>query len=194
MKPPKTSETLLKAIASDYRSARWTEFVALYRPMMEGYLQSKFPVLDADDVIQEVFCALVRVLPNYHYNPDESGLFRNYLTAVLRNKACDALKRRHQIQDVDAHAREALLNSTNDCLNLKQSIYRIALDQLIQDDGIQKVTKEIFKAVAIQGLDPEIVARKYGVTRNNVDQIKCRLTLRLKRVVNGLERLGYGNE
>ena len=39
---PETSSTLIRAIAADNQSVRWNEFVARYRPMMMGYLKSKF--------------------------------------------------------------------------------------------------------------------------------------------------------
>ena len=55
--------------------------------MMAAYLHSRFPFLDPDDIIQETFAALVKVLPNYVYDPKETGHFHNYLTGVLRHRA-----------------------------------------------------------------------------------------------------------
>ena len=81
---PKTSESLLIAIASNPQSTRWTEFVRRYEPMMRAYLKAKFPRVDADDAIQETLWALMELLPSYRYAPDETGLFRSYLTGVLR--------------------------------------------------------------------------------------------------------------
>ena len=40
---PKTSTTLLKALAVDAQHARWGEFVARYRPLMESYMRE--PIL-----------------------------------------------------------------------------------------------------------------------------------------------------
>ena len=81
---PETSTTLLRNV-TDAEHPRWPEFVAKYRPMMEAYLQSRFPTLEADDIIQETFAALCGILPSYIYDPDEKGHFRNYLTGILRN-------------------------------------------------------------------------------------------------------------
>ena len=44
---PKTSESLLIAIASSRDSARWAEFVKRYEPMMRAYLEARFPMIDA---------------------------------------------------------------------------------------------------------------------------------------------------
>ena len=84
---PTTSTTLLRDVASDSQHARWTEFAARYRPMMEAYLRERFPSVEADDVIQETLIAVWAALPSYRYAPDEKGHFHNYLTGILRNKA-----------------------------------------------------------------------------------------------------------
>ena len=80
-KIPTTSTTLLRDLAQDSQHARWSEFVARYRPMMEAFMRERFPSLEADDVIQETLIALIKALPSYHYSPDETGHFHNYLAA-----------------------------------------------------------------------------------------------------------------
>jgi len=84
---PTTSTTLLRDLAHDSQHARWGEFVARYRPMMEAFMRERFPSLDADDVIQETLIELIRVFPVYHYSPKEKGYFHNYLTGILRHRA-----------------------------------------------------------------------------------------------------------
>ena len=59
-------------------------------------MRERFPSIDADDVIQETFIALCKVLPSYSYEPDEKGHFRNYLTGILRNKAMRTLRKERQ--------------------------------------------------------------------------------------------------
>ena len=48
---PKTSTTLLKQISGAAEHPRWAEFVAKYRPMMQGFMWERFPGLEADDLI-----------------------------------------------------------------------------------------------------------------------------------------------
>ena len=86
-KIPTTSTTLLRDLAQDSQHARWGEFVARYRPMMEAFMRERFPSLEADDVIQETLIELIRVFPIYHYSPKEKGHFHNYLTGILRHRA-----------------------------------------------------------------------------------------------------------
>ena len=92
---PDTSTTLLRDVA-DSQHARWAVFYSRYQPMMQAYLQARFPSLDADDVIQETFAALAKLLPDYEYDPKAKGSFHNFLTGVLRNKAVCALDSRNQ--------------------------------------------------------------------------------------------------
>lgn len=97
---PSTSTTLLRQIGGDVRHARWAEFVARYSPMCRHYLRRHFPSLEAEDILQETFAALAKALPNYHYDPQEKGHFRNYLVGILRNKALMALRKQKRDEEV----------------------------------------------------------------------------------------------
>ena len=46
---PETSTTLLRDLAQETPHARWDEFVRRYRPMMEAFMQERFPSVEADD-------------------------------------------------------------------------------------------------------------------------------------------------
>lgn len=189
---PETSSTLIRAIAADSQSVRWNEFVARYRPLMMGYLKSKFSNIDYDDIIQDTFVALARVLPNYRYDPDESGHFRNYLVAVLRNKACDAIRAAQKMDELKCKASadptffEPNGNAVDD---LRRSIYSIALRQVLNDEAILERNRRIFVEVAINGRCAADVATMFGVERNNVDQVKARLLNALKGRVTEIARL-----
>ncbi len=189
---PETSSTLIRAIAADNQSVRWNEFVARYRPMMMGYLKSKFSNIDYDDIIQDTFVALARVLPNYCYDPGESGHFRNYLAAVLRNKACDAVRAAQKMDELKSKvsADPTFFESNgNVAEDLWRSIYSIALRQVLDDEAILERNRRIFVEVAINGRRAADVAAMFGVERNNVDQIKARLLKALKDRVTEIARL-----
>lgn len=191
---PETSSTLIKAIAADSKSTRWNEFVERYRPMMLGYLKSKFANIDYDDVIQEALIALARVLPNYRYDPEETGHFRNYITAVLRNKACDAIRSEQRINVLKD---KALADPTfpepngTEADSLRRSIYSIALKQVMDDESILERNRRIFVEVAINGRSAVEVAAMFGVERNNVDQIKARILKSLQNRVTEISRLAH---
>jgi DNA-directed RNA polymerase specialized sigma24 family protein len=50
-------------------------------------MHTRFPMVDADDAIQETLIALIKVFPVYRYSPEETGAFHNYLTGILRHRA-----------------------------------------------------------------------------------------------------------
>lgn len=199
---PTTSKTLLRTLGENARSARWTEFVARYRPMMESFLAVRFPALvqESDDLVQDTLLALIQALPNYQYSPGETGAFHNYLTGILHHKACARLR---------AHEREARCNTAaraeaagadhaptppdSLCVEREEAawrvaIYEVALRQLLADDTIQERTKQVFVRVAVHGEEPGDVAKAFGISANTVSQIRFRLTQRLRNTVEALEK------
>ena len=199
---PTTSTTLLRDVANDSQHVRWSEFVARYRPMMETFLRERFPSVEADDVIQETFLALWKVLPSYHYEPDEKGHFRNYLTGILRNKALRQLrKERKEALVADKLRRPAtaesgragsLLPAADDESSWRETIFEIALRQFLADKSVADRTKRIFERTALNGESPETVAAAFKMTRHAVDQAKSRAMARLRTLVKELESIADG--
>ena len=196
---PVTSTTLLNNIANDLGHVRWREFVERYRPAMETFMRERFPSIDADEVIQETFAALCRVLPSYRYEPDAKGHFRNYLTGILRNKARRALRDRNRqagIKDMVA-AHDGRARSPNapqfatqdDDSSWREAVFEIALRRFLSDESVAERTKRIFERTALNGESPETVAASFKMTRHAVDQAKSRAVLRLREMVRELEAI-----
>lgn len=191
---PETSTTLLKGIANG-ENARWTEFVARYRPMMLSYTKSHFPAVDADDAVQETLIALSNVISNYRYAPDETGRFRNYLTGILRRKALKQCEKADKEWTAKAELREledagAAFGSLDDSDSWKDAVLEIAMRQILDDDNIPEKSKQIFQRLTVDGVSPDEVAVAYGTSRNNVDKTKSRMIARLREIVRTLEEAG----
>lgn len=191
---PETSTTLLKGIANG-ENARWTEFVARYRPMMLSYTKSHFPAVDADDAVQETLIALSNVISNYRYAPDETGRFRNYLTGILRRKALKQCEKADKERTAKAELREledagAAFGSLDDSDSWKDAVLEIAMRQILDDDNIPEKSKQIFQRLTVDGVSPDEVAVAYGTSRNNVDKTKSRMIARLREIVRTLEEAG----
>ena len=215
---PETSTTLLRDLAQDSQHARWGEFVARYRPMMEAFMRERFPSVEADDVIQETLIALIKAFPVYHYSPEEKGHFRNYLTGILRNKALKSLRDERRQAEIVAELRSvedaapypdgnmvgrgvptrrdgraASPLAAVDEQSWRESIFEIALQQLFADGSIADRTKQVFRRVAVNGEKPDDVAVSFGIERNAVDQMKARMMTRLRELVAALEKV-YGDD
>ncbi|MBQ6141510.1 MAG: sigma-70 family RNA polymerase sigma factor [Kiritimatiellae bacterium] len=193
---PTTSTTLLRDLASDSQHARWGEFAARYRPMMEAFLRERFPSVEADDIIQETLIAVCAALPSYHYAPDEKGHFRNYLTGILRNKAMRILRKRKSDDDKLLDYAENLGAQTLDASHdadadreYRHAAFEIALRRFLADETVADRTKRIFERTALNGESPEAVAVSLKMTRHAVDQAKSRATARLREMVKELENV-----
>ena len=191
---PITSTTLLRDLAQDSQHARWGEFVARYRPMMEAFMRERFPSLDADEVIQETLIELIRVFPVYRYSPREKGHFHNYLTGILRHRAlrmigetsARALRQRKYAEDTVVDGLRSA--ASDDDVTWRESLMEIALQQLLSDQTIHERTRLVFARIAVNGEKPDDVAASLGITRNAVDQMKSRMKTRLKELVAALEK------
>ena len=194
VKIPTTSTTLLRDLAQDSQHARWSEFVARYRPMMEAYMRNRFPTVDVDDAVQEALIALIKVFPVYKYSPEETGAFHNYLTGILRRRALRVIEsesrrlnkeqKYHEIEELTAS------DGNEDAWSLwRESVLEIALQQLLADESINDRTKQVFVRVAVNGEKPETVAKSFGITRNSVDQMKARMKDRLRELAIALMKV-----
>lgn len=213
---PRTSTTLLRDLAQDSQHARWGEFVACYRPMMEAYLRERFPHVDVDDAVQETLIALIKSMPVYRYVPEETGHFHSYLTGILRHKALRQVRsdrQRAKIAEMFCNGESTLGRARSpsapygtgrdgrarspsaphnempdDEQSWREALMEIALQQLLADESVHARTREVFRRVAVNGEKPEDVGSSLGITRNAVDQMKSRMTLRLKELVRALEK------
>ena len=188
MAVPVTSISLLKVLGEDAQSPRWAEFAKKYASTIDSFLLRYFPTVDAEEVVNETLIALVKRLPLYVYDPDKKGHFRNYLVGIVRFKALGQLKRSR----IDAAHKEMLEAQTRfewkygkqtykvDLSDWQREAYEAALAQFMADKSISPRNKEIFKRVVFKEESPESVAKIFGIKRNNVDQIKARMTAKLK--------------
>ena len=197
---PTTSKTLLQMLGKTARSARWAEFVERYRPMMETFLATHFPALvsEFDDIMQETLLVLVRTLPNYRYSPGETGAFHSYLTGILHHMACARLRMRErdarrgkivQKEAEGAHTAPAqpdFLCSEREETAWRESVYEVALRQLLADDSIQERTKQVFIRLAMRGEPLADVAKAFGIEPNAAYQIRSRMIQRLRNTVEAL--------
>ena len=193
---PETSTTLLRDIASGADHARWADFVSRYRPMMESFMQRRFPDLEAEDAIQEALLALMDALPDYRYVPGETGHFHNYLTGILWHKALNMRRAKLRREGLLERYGEDMAatggagpDAADETRERRGAILEIALQQLLADDAILERNRLIFRRVAMDGERPDAVAEAFGVTRAVVDQTKKRLTDRLRTLVKALERI-----
>ena len=68
----------------------------------------------------------------------------------------------------------------------KKSAMETAVDQLMSDTKIQPITREVFRRVALMHEHPEDVAKAFGISQNNVYQIKKRMIGKLAEMIRSM--------
>ena len=184
-----TRSSVLRAVADTGNEAAWGRFFDLYAGFVFAVARGKgLSAEDADDVVQGVFVDLTRKMPAFDYDR-EKGRFRSYLLKLVNWRVVDKLKsgkreadlmtvyqKRRAISDVsadsaaDAAEREWQSNALN-----------VALDRLRAE--VRPDHFAVFVESTVEGLDTETVMRLHGLSRDNLYQIRNRLTARLKPLV-----------
>jgi RNA polymerase sigma-70 factor (ECF subfamily) len=81
----RTSQSLLERLRQLGDEASWARFTALYTPLLYSWARRLVAQPDdAADLVQDVFTAVVRRLPELRYDPDKS--FRAWLRTLLLNR------------------------------------------------------------------------------------------------------------
>ena len=215
---PTTSTTLLRVIGSNPQSERWREFVEKYESFMASVVRAYCSNINDDemcDVLQNILIKLMRILPNYRYDPEAEGKghFHNYLNGICRNTAYEFVRKRKRLNDrvefrpdveiqhnedgeevlatdVGNMLVEAWRGEESAYMQWQKSALEVALQQLMDDPKISQQNKEIFRLLAVaEEKSPEEVAKMFNLTRNNVDQIKNRMMGKLRALAHKLKHL-----
>jgi RNA polymerase sigma-70 factor (ECF subfamily) len=81
----RTSQSLLERVRQLDDEASWARFTALYTPLLYSWARRLVAQPDdAADLVQDVFAAVVRRLPELRYDPSKS--FRAWLRTILMNR------------------------------------------------------------------------------------------------------------
>ncbi len=89
-----THVSLLERVCNLRDGRSWSEFHAIYRPLIFGYLRGlRIQEHDAHELTQEVFCRLMAILPKFTLNR-QKGRFRTYLWRLTYNALVDRARRK----------------------------------------------------------------------------------------------------
>jgi RNA polymerase sigma-70 factor (ECF subfamily) len=91
-----TRVSLIERVSNPGDADAWAEFVAIYEPVMIGYLRASsrcrgLDASDVDDLVQTVFIKLFRTLPRFTLDR-RRGRFRTFLYRMTMNAMIDHLR------------------------------------------------------------------------------------------------------
>ena len=179
-----TRSSVLRAVANTENEAAWQRLFDLYAGFVFSIARSKgLKEEDADDIVQIVFVDLARKLPTFKYDR-EKGRFRSYLTGLVNWRVMDRLKAAKRDAELKANFWEEVKAAGGDDDFSEREWQAAAMKEALRrmKPSVSPEHYEAFVASAIEGQDTETVMRLYGISRDNLYQIRNRLTARLREV------------
>jgi RNA polymerase sigma-70 factor (ECF subfamily) len=183
---------LLRARTGD--EGAWQDLCELYRPLIAGWLRRQsVPEADIDDLIQEIFLAIVRGLPSFSHS-GRHGAFRAWLRTIAYNYSCDYWKsparRTAASGDDAAQSALGLLEDSDSPLNRywDEEHDRYVLRCLFEavELEFEPATVRAFQLVALDGVSGAQAADELGISLTAVYIAKSRVLRRLRELAEGL--------
>lgn len=182
-----TRSSVLEAVADTKNEAAWSRLFDLYAGFVFSIVRSKgLKAEDADDIVQIVFTDLARNLPTFQYDRAK-GKFRSYLTGLVHWRVMDRLKAGKRDAELKASfwkEAKAAATSADDGFS-EREWQSAALEEALRrmKPDVRPEHYAAFVASAVEGQDTETVMRLYGLSRDNLYQIRTRLTEKLRETM-----------
>lgn len=181
-----THASLLHRLSADPDEAEWQEFHDRYGELITTYCRrTGLMGFESEDLIQDVFQALLKTLPSFQYVKAKGG-FRAYLWWVVRNHALALRKKKHAAPKSLQPTVEENLQSSSGPDDIWEEEWRkhhlrVAFDQLSK--GVAPKQLEVFRLYALAGRSVTDVAKLSACSVDMVYKTKSLLMGRLKEIV-----------
>ena len=182
-----TRSSVLRAVANTENEAAWQRLFDLYAGFVFSIARSKgLNDVDADDIVQVVFTDLARNLPTFQYDRAK-GRFRSYLAGLVHWRVTDRLKAGKRDMELKALFEEEAkaTGAAGDAAFEECEWQSAALEEALRriKPDVRPEHYAAFVASTVEGQDTETVMRLYGLSRDNLYQIRKRLTMKLRETV-----------
>ena len=181
-----TRSSVIKAVADTENEAAWNRLFDLYAGFVYSIARRKgLNATDADDIVQMVFIDLARNLPAFKYDR-EKGHFRSYLTGLVNWRVMDRLKSAKRDADLKANFWEEMKKiGQGDDKFAEREWQSAAMEEALRrmKPDVRPEHYAAFVASAVEGQDTETIMKLYGISRDNLYQIRTRLTEKLRETV-----------
>ena len=181
-----TRSSVLKAVADTENTAAWNRLFDLYAGFVFSMARHKgLKPEDADDIVQVVFADLARNLPTFKYDR-EKGRFRSYLTGLVNWRVMDQLKASKRDAELKANFWQEAKAAAGDDDFSEREWQAAAMEEALRriKPDVRPEHYAAFVASAVEGQDTDAVMKLYGISRDNLYQIRARLTAKLREKVS----------
>lgn len=169
----------------------WGRFVSLYTPFLMSVLLHRLKMReeDAEDVLQQIFLRLLKVLPKFTYDT-KAGKFRSYLREVCRTQFIN-WRKKHKLQhqlagDGDLSGLEDSSAELARVWNEDHDRFLVRRARELMEAEFQPKTWKACWEFIYKGRPAKEVADEFGITENAVFLAKYRVTRRVKEELAGL--------
>jgi len=181
-----TRSSVLRAVANTENEAAWQRLFDLYAGFIFSIARSKgLKPEDADDIVQVVFTDLARNLPTFQYDRTK-GKFRSYLAGLVHWRVMDRLKAgKRDMELMASFEEESKATAAGDAAFEEREWQAAAMEEALRriKPDVRPEHYAAFVASTVEGQDTETVMRLYGLSRDNLYQIRKRLTAKLRETV-----------
>ncbi len=185
---PTTRVTLLDRIRDTADHVAWSEFVALYGPLVYAFARKRLARdEDAADVMQEVLCRVVK----RSYDRDK-GHFHKWLLTLTLNEIRDVTARRRRPAQavggtdlqrrLEEHPDEAAVDWEQDH---QQRLFERAAECV--EANTDPTLWQAFWQTSVEGKNGKEVAQALGMTVSNVYSAKSRILKQIREMVQEFE-------
>ena len=178
-----TRSSVLRAVANTENEAAWQRLFDLYAGFVFSIARSKgLNDADADDIVQVVFTDLARNLPTFQYDRAK-GKFRSYLAGLVHWRVTDRLKAgKRDMELMASFEEESKATAAGDTAFEEREWQAAAMEEALRriKPDVRPEHYAAFVASAIEGQDTETVSKLYGISSDNLYQIRKRLTAKLR--------------
>ena len=193
---PVTSVTLIAKIKNLEDSAAWVRFWDTYQGAIRAFAALKGGEQNADDIVMQVLGKLVDVLRSGQYTPDK-GKFHSYLATMIVNEVHmahrkDVVRQKDKSIPIDSPVGGdeggktvadtlAAQSGSPDELDddWRKAVLASAREHVLMHTALSDRDRQVYRAYAMEGEDIGEVAKKFGLSRNSVSQIKTRIEKRI---------------
>jgi RNA polymerase sigma-70 factor (ECF subfamily) len=188
-----TQQSLLLRIRDERDAESWSRFVAIYSPLVYGFLRKRgLQDADAADLTQDVLARVASAIKGFEYDP-RKGTFRGWLFTIVQNSLRKFVARPQPggRGSGDTQALQALLQVPADAgddewdRNYQRHLLHRAAEEVRGE--FQDATWQAFWGTAVDGTSPGAVASELGMSVAAVYMARHRVTARLRMQIEFLE-------
>ncbi len=196
--PSDTRASLLQRLRDERDVLAWEEVMSIYGPLvLRMAMHQGLQRADAEDVLQEVFSAVLASLGKWLEQDQRSG-FRKWLLGICRNTSLNAINRKPK-GGVGLGGTSGIeeLAKLPDSIESLESEFDIEYQKQVYRWAAKRVRKEVsettwlaFERTHLHGIPIEQAARELGMFAANVYVARSRVMKRLRSLVKDFTEEG----